>query len=341
VECIIEGKKWPKYLPSIKDEDVAVAVADLLCAHQFFHRSEKVEVKKGVFLVRFFYVIMLSRLNCDLKYMQISKKNKFDTDGYYTWMYAGNMLWSNIATFAIVAAVIVFTLLPIWPTVAKKVLWYCSVTFLIFILGFCLIRFALFLVFWLFGYDCWIFPRLFDETLSIQDSFKPIISCEPGAKGQGYYRMAVLLGIGAFVYWATTQPTEFDEFLKAQSDFINDVYEGRLLADVSQEQKDNIMDLTRKRVPNVEDLLREIQEDERLEMGGRASARDGSESIGDSEASDATEGSTTGKEKSDIDKEYDDIVEGKDSTDNENEEEFSDSVLDEILNADFDSDMDA
>jgi hypothetical protein len=37
-------------------------------------------------------------------------------------MYAGNMLWSNILTGLVIFAVIGFTLLPIWPDAAKKVL---------------------------------------------------------------------------------------------------------------------------------------------------------------------------------------------------------------------------
>ena len=46
--------------------------------------------------------------------------------------------------------------------------------------------------------------------------------------------MGVVVVIIGFVYWASTQPTEFDGFLRAQKDFIDDVYSGNLLADVSQ-----------------------------------------------------------------------------------------------------------
>lgn len=179
-------------------------------------------------------------------------------------MYAGNMVWSNIATGAVIAVVIGFTLLPIWPDMAKRVLWYFSVTFLIATLAFCLIRFILFLISWLFGYEFWILPRLFDESLSFQDSFKPVYSLDKGSAGQGYYRIGVVLCLVGFVYWACTQPTEFDGFLKANKDFIDDIYSGNLLADVSQEHKDNL-DRTRNRVPNIDDLLREMAEEERID----------------------------------------------------------------------------
>jgi translocation protein SEC62 len=181
-------------------------------------------------------------------------------------MYAGNMVWSNVATVGVIAIVIGFTLLPIWPDAAKKVLWYISVTFLIATLVFCLFRFVAFLVMWLLGYEFWIFPRLFDESLSFQDSFKPVYTFEKGSPGQGYYRIGVVVCIIAFIYWASTQPTEFDGFLKAQKDFIDDLYTGNLLADVSQDHKDNL-DRTKRGggIPNIEDLLREMQEEERID----------------------------------------------------------------------------
>lgn len=53
LESIVEGKKWPKSLPKITDEIVAIEVAKLLLQAQFFHRSEKVEGKKGYLKVCF------------------------------------------------------------------------------------------------------------------------------------------------------------------------------------------------------------------------------------------------------------------------------------------------
>lgn len=170
------------------------------------------------------------------------------------------MMWSNIATIIVIALVIGFTLLPIWPDIAKKVLWYFSVTFLIFTLSFCLFRFLAFMLLWLIGYEFWIFPRLFDESLSFQDSFKPVYTFEKGSSGQGYYRILLVILLIGFGYWACTQPTEFDELLKVQKDFIDDLYSGKLLADVAT---DHTMHLDRsKKVPSLEDLLRELENDD-------------------------------------------------------------------------------
>ena len=179
-------------------------------------------------------------------------------------MYAGSLLWSNIATFAIIAIVIGFTLLPVWPEFAKKILWYFTCTFLIFLVIFILLRLAAFLILWVIGYEFWVFPRLFDESLSFQDSFKPVYTFEKGAPGQGYYRISLLIALIAFVFWAISQPTEFDGFLQAQKEFIDDIYSGNLLTDVSQVHKDTL-DRTKSRIPDLEALLRDMAADE-IEM---------------------------------------------------------------------------
>lgn len=298
VEALMEPKgKWPKSLPKITDKNVAKLLGDVLVKASFFHRSEKVEDKKG--------------------YLQISKKNVFEEGGYYTWMYAGNMVWSNIATGGVIAIVIGFTLLPIWPEAAKKVLWYFSVTFIIVTLSFCMLRAILFLLLWMGGYEFWIFPRLFDESLSFQDSFKPVYSFEQGASGQGYYRIGMLLGMIGFTYWACTQPTEFDGFIQAQKDFIDDLYSGNLLADVAQETRDNID--RNKRVPNLEDLLREMEmdalEDEKVKVDVRVE-----EKLGEYEFDVGADGETSGEEESEEDVLDRVMSESENEDDNESEE---------------------
>lgn len=193
-------------------------------------------------------------------------------------MYSGNMVWSNIATFVVIALVIICTLMPIWPATAKVVLWYCSVTFLIVIFVLLMMRAIAFVVMWLLGYEFWVFPRLFDESLSFQDSFVPIYTFEKGTPGQGYFRLGAVGLLIGFVYWASTQPTEFDGMLQAQKDFIGDLYSGKLLADVAH---DSTAHLDRsKRVPSLEDLLKAMEADEKEKIGGTdgESAGDGDES---------------------------------------------------------------
>lgn len=161
--------------------------------------------------------------------------------------------------FALILIVIGFTLLPIWPNSAKKILWYFSVTFLIFIVTFVVVRLLLFMVMWLLGYDFWIFPRIFDESLSFADSFKPMYSFEKSSEGQGYYRIILVLAVIGLGYWVCSQPAEFDGFLKAQKDFIDDLYAGNLLADVPADRQDAVGRV--KKHHSFEDILRETQDD--------------------------------------------------------------------------------
>jgi len=239
------SKNWPKELPKITDKTVANQVASLLLRKAFYHRSEKEEGGKGV--------------------LTISQKKVFEDNGYYTWIFTGSMLWSHVFTFLLIAVVIIFTLLPVWPMVMKKILWYIAVTFLLFMFVFCSLRITLFLSLWVVGYEFWILPRLFDESLGVIESFQPIYSFENSAAGQGYYRMGLVAGFAVFVYWCTTQPTDFDTFLEGQKTFVDDLYSGNLLTDFSQASKDRMDSMTKGRVPNLDDLLRQIELDELTE----------------------------------------------------------------------------
>lgn len=261
VETLIEAKKWPKGLPEIKEKSVAYQIAGEMLKQQFFHRSEKIETKKG--------------------FLRVSKKQVFEEEGYYTWMYSGSMVWSNMATFAVIAVVIIFTLLPVWPPIAKKILWWISVTFLLVTFTFLMIRLILFLLCWICGFEFWIFPRLFDETLGVIESFQPPYVFEKGSPGQGYYRIALLLALVGFVGWALSQPTEFDGFIKAQKEFVDDLYSGNLLADVAA-HRENLENLERsKRFPKIDQLLREMEEDEKESASAGSDSATGSHSSND------------------------------------------------------------
>jgi hypothetical protein len=133
------AKTWPKELPKIEDKTVAAAVASSLLRKSFYHRSEKNDDGKGT--------------------LSISQKKVFEDSGYYTWIFSGNMMWSHLFTATIIGVVILCTLLPVWPFVMKKILWYIAVTFLLCTFTFCTIRMLLFLMCWVVGYEFWILPR--------------------------------------------------------------------------------------------------------------------------------------------------------------------------------------
>lgn len=233
IKFLTNEKNKIKGMPPITSEAEAIQVAKALLKHEYFHRSEK--KGKGA--------------------LEVCREQTFELTGYYTWIYQGSQTLSHLMTALIILGFLVVTCFPIWPQFLKVWMWYASVTLLGFILVFVTLRCLIWLTLWVMGYEFWILPRLFDESLAFCESFVPVWSFEPGSPGQGYYRTAIVIAFGAFCYWAYTQPTDFDSFIAAQKDFVADLYEGNLLSDVSQEAKENI---DKPRMHSLEDLLNEL-----------------------------------------------------------------------------------
>ena len=183
------------------------------------------------------------------------RNHDFDESGYFAWIYEGNKTVSHFMTAALVIGFFCCVCFQIWPTFLKVFVWYMSVSLLLFIFFLISVRAFVFLCVWIIGYELWIWPNLFDESLGFVDSFKPFISCETTKKGQLPYRLGVGVAFFSFCYWAITQPSEFDGFIQGQGDFIKDLYAGTLISDMSQEEKENI---DKPKMTTLEDLLNHL-----------------------------------------------------------------------------------
>ena len=140
-------------------------------------------------------------------------------------------------------------------------MWYIAVTLLVLLFITIIVRWVAFLFVWIFGYEFWILPNLFDESLDFLESFQPLMSFEATGSGQLWWRAAVLVGFASIFYWAYTQPTDFDDFIQSNKEFVNDLYEGNLLSDISQKARE---DMDKLNIPTIEDLLSDLEE-ERVE----------------------------------------------------------------------------
>ena len=244
-------------------------------------------------------------------------------------------MMSHIATALIIIAVIGFTLLPLWPMVARKALWYLSCTFLLLMFVFIIVRWLLFLLLWAMGIEFWILPNFFDESLSFMDSFRPTYTLEYGSEGQGYYRGALVLGMIAFGYWAYCQPTDFDEMMKAQKSFVEDLYAGNLLPDSAQSVRDSVYQSSNpgqtaynhmKNMPKLEDILNDIDENTDENSDSSGVDENGFDRENVATPKDSGEGEDTGGRQSQKGESID-----QESEEVDLDEESADDMIDKLL----------
>lgn len=256
-----KGKRLLEVLKKYKkgkyeDDDQASHVASLLLQQKrYFHRAEKNPDKTEV----------KSRLIFSKK---VNAQTAFEPKGRYVWIYEGSKTWRNVYLTCIIVGFFLCCLFPIWPRFVKVGVWYLSVTFLLFMIALIIFRLTVFGIAWICGYDLWVLPNIFDDDATFYDSFKPLIHKEPSG-GHIYGRIGVTIFLVAAAYWVYQQPTEFDGYISAQRDFIDDLYSGALLTDMSQHDKDNLDTV----IP-VEELLRMEQEAEAAAAAAEVAAED-------------------------------------------------------------------
>jgi translocation protein SEC62 len=227
-----------KYFPTLTKKEEVLTVGRALVQHGFIHRSDR-DAKNR-------------------KLLTPCSNHDFVFDGYYTWMYDGPKTLRNIMTALLIIGFLIITCFPIWPQWAKVALWYMSVTFLIFVFIFVVVRLFVFFVLWMCGYEYWFLPNIFDDNLSVADSFKPLHSFRATEPSERIYRVGTIIAFAAFCVWVKNQPTNFDEYMELTKQFTDDIYSGKLLSDMSQKDKDNI---DKPRV-TLEDLLKEEEENQ-------------------------------------------------------------------------------
>lgn len=299
VKCLLPGEdggKRPKFLTSIVDEADANAVAKALLAAndagqpQYLCQTLKPEKRKGDLPDILFLGEGKSDIPGTWSEVKMGKKKEKEAEAsgaeeaekeagkealaakeaesdsgsqlpqsYFVWLHEGDQAMSNLMSGLLVCAFILITCFPLWPNFLKLWLWYLSCTLLVLIFSVVLSRWFLFLFIWIFGYEFWILPNLFDEERSVADSFKPLSSFEKTGPGQMWWRLLVLGGFIGFCFWAYSQPTEFDDFLKSNRAFVDDLYDGNLISDASQYSRDNIDNPYK--IPSIDELLSDLEHD--------------------------------------------------------------------------------
>ncbi|KAL4160082.1 hypothetical protein PRNP1_000653 [Phytophthora ramorum] len=236
---LLASPRAKKYFPELKTKEDVNSVGRALVQNSYIHRSDRDAKNK--------------------KLLKPTPKQDFVSEGYYTWMYEGSKTLRNIMTALLIIGFLTITCFPIWPQWAKVALWYMSVTFLIFIAIFVVVRLFIFFMLWMVGYEYWLLPNIFDDNLSVADSFVPLYSLRSTDSSERIYRLAGLVVFACFCVWVKNQPTDFDDYMELTKQFTDDIYSGKLLSDMSQKDQDNIDNV---KVPDLEDLLKDEDEDD-------------------------------------------------------------------------------
>mmetsp|Transcript_141766 Transcript_141766/g.395256 ORF Transcript_141766/g.395256 Transcript_141766/m.395256 type:complete len:370 (+) Transcript_141766:74-1183(+) len=102
----------------------------------------------------------------------------FDCEGFYVITYEGGSGLQHFLLALIIAGVLLACMFPVWPMWAKVGIWYLSVIFLSLYFGLLILRMVIYTIFWIIGFDFWIFPNINDEYCGFLDSFQPLYSWE-------------------------------------------------------------------------------------------------------------------------------------------------------------------
>lgn len=110
--------------------------------------------------------------------LQRTNNQSFDCEGFYVITYEGGSGLQHFLLALIIVGVLLACMFPVWPLWAKIGIWYLSVLFLALYFGVLILRMVIYTMFWIVGFDFWIFPNLNDEYCGFLDSFQPLYSWE-------------------------------------------------------------------------------------------------------------------------------------------------------------------
>ncbi len=184
------------------------------------------------------YEQLAKEFNCncgrdhDLNEMDHPKKydkneiQRFNNTFFYIINRNKSQSWVYFYLFLIIFAILMYALMPIWPYKVKLGVWWVSYILLIVLLGLFTIRFIVYLFFYIFGYNIWIFPDINDEKLGFFASFKRVISCEK--RNELWYtiliRICIALLTGYISFCIYKNPNLIDDAKKLLMDAFKDFY---------------------------------------------------------------------------------------------------------------------
>jgi hypothetical protein len=116
----------------------------------------------------------------------------------------------------------------------RVIVWYISVTLLLFMVAVMVLQLFLFLLIWPFGWSFWLLPNFTSDTAPIYELFTPVYTLDKSTGSHPTVRIGLLAAFAvSAVYVARLPPSEFEGFLSGNRKIIDDLYTGALLTDGS------------------------------------------------------------------------------------------------------------
>jgi translocation protein SEC62 len=137
----------------------------------------------------------------------------WDESYFYVLAYEGDKSMQYVMLGAVMVAFLLACMFPAWPMWAKLGVWYAATALLCLMLFIVVLRMVVFVIFWVVGFDFWIFPNFFDEYAGILDSFLPFYTFE--RRLDDLQALVVRLVVGVMLGCAIQQISlehSFDDF---------------------------------------------------------------------------------------------------------------------------------
>ena len=196
--------------------------------------DKKKHVKK---LLPYEQLVLINKCNCGKNHEEldtVDHPQRLDLDALYSFdpsfFYILNINRSKsklyFYLFLIILAILLYVLMPVWPYKMKVAVWWISYVILLAIIGIYIVRIVVYVFFYIFGFDVWIFPDMDDPKLGFIDSFRRVISFE-SRKDQWYFIvirliLAIISGyVGFLVY---KNPKLVDDAQNFVVNIIKDLY---------------------------------------------------------------------------------------------------------------------
>ena len=166
------------------------------------------------------------------KYFETGKHSRGPLKMVYKWDFDAGGHWNYIKLAVVVFLVLSFNMYQLWPSWARNIVWFISVTLLLFILGVCVLQGLLFLLVWPTGYSFWLLPNFTSDDAPLWLLFTPFYTFEK-SRGSNALLRGVLVALIAFaVYYVALVPkADWVEFIESQGKIVQDLYAGNLLTD--------------------------------------------------------------------------------------------------------------